>query len=139
MGEKGGLQVLDVAVLARLADTGFSEFPVGGSVYGKPWPQWDIAVAGEYAYVAAAEAALCIVDILPSPLPPAEVGFYETLGLASDMAVGLSPASAAVAGSMATEEQGSRWDKESGTLSPPHPRHIQGWQRMARWRSLWYS
>ena len=46
----------------------------------------DVAVAGNYAYVADGSAGLRIIDVsLPSA--PAEVGFYDTPGAAYDVAV----------------------------------------------------
>ncbi len=46
----------------------------------------DVAVAGDYAYVADGGAGLRIVDV-SHPAAPAEVGFYDTSGFAGGVAV----------------------------------------------------
>jgi hypothetical protein len=99
---QGGVQVLDASDPAHLSGIGFSEIPSDEAVWGERHPLWDIAVAGDHAYIAAADAGLCIVDVSGQLLTPTEVGFYETLGLASDVAVGQSYTSAAGGESTAT-------------------------------------
>lgn len=51
-----------------------------GSVTG-PWSAFGVTVAGDYAYVAAKENGLRIIDVA-NPAAPREIGFYNTPGTA---------------------------------------------------------
>ena len=47
---------------------------------------WDVVVAGGYAYVAASEEGLRVIDV-STPSAPGEVGFVDTPDLALGVAV----------------------------------------------------
>lgn len=76
----GGLLVIDVSDLSDLSKVGTYAIPV-----------IDMAIEGDYAYAAAGESGLRVID-LSDPAQPDEVGFTYTAG---------SPVSVAVAGSHA--------------------------------------
>jgi len=78
IGEGGALTILDVSN------------PAAPSVMGKtvPFPEvvQDVYVSGDYAYVAAGEGGLRVVDV-STPTNPTEVGCYDTPGYANSVAV----------------------------------------------------
>jgi len=58
-----------------------------GSLYDNYWAAaWGVAIAGDYAYVAAAESGLRVVDV-SDPAQPREVGFYDSPGWAGRVAI----------------------------------------------------
>jgi hypothetical protein len=72
-----GLRVIDITNPYAPAYMGFCN---------NPGEAWDVAVAGNYAYLADYWADLRVIDIT-NPVAPSEIGFYNTPGLSRGVAV----------------------------------------------------
>ena len=79
---EGGLRIIDVSNPAAPFEIGhYPPTPPVSGYYAR-----DVAVSGNYAYVAASSYGLSIIDI-SDPSSPSEVGFYDTAGYAYGIAV----------------------------------------------------
>ena len=73
----GGLRIINVADPAAPTEAGF---------YDTPGYARDVAVAGNYAYVAAEYDGLRVINVT-DPAAPSEAGFHDTAGYAQGVAV----------------------------------------------------
>jgi hypothetical protein len=80
------LHIIDAGDPAQPREVGSLDMPGVVGTPGWVWGPVDIAVAGNYAYLATALPGLRIVDI-SNPAAPVEVGFFDTDDWATSVAV----------------------------------------------------